>query len=104
MSVLLDLSIFPTDQGEGVSAYVAPVVALIRDSGHPYRLSAMATVIETDTLAEALDLIARANEVLTGLGCKRVYATARLDIRPGPLGRLDALVAAVERRIGPVTA
>lgn len=103
MSVLLDLSIFPTDQGESVSAFVAPVVTLIRDSGHPYQLSAMATVVETTTLAEALDLIARANQVLTALGCGRVYASARFDIRPGPLGRLGAKVEAVERRIGPVT-
>lgn len=101
MSVLLDLSIFPTDQGEGVSAFVAPVVDLIRASGHPYRLSAMATIVETATLAEALDLIARANEVLTRLGCGRIYATARFDIRSGPLGRLGAKVEAVERRIGP---
>lgn len=102
MSVLLDLSIFPTDQGESVSAFVAPVVALIRDSGHPYRLSAMATVVETVNLEQALDLIARANEVLTGLGCGRVYASARFDIRPGPLGRLGAKVEAVHRQIGAV--
>lgn len=102
MSVLLDLSIFPTDQGQSLSPFVAPVVALIRDSGHPFRLSAMSSIVETATLADALEFIERANQVLTEFGCGRVYATARFDIRPGPLGRLDAKVEAVERRIGPV--
>jgi uncharacterized protein YqgV (UPF0045/DUF77 family) len=49
MSVLLDLSIFPVDRGAGVSAFVAPVIAMIRDSGHDYRLSPMGTIVETDT-------------------------------------------------------
>lgn len=104
MSVLLDLSIFPVDQGAGVSAFVAPVIAMIRDSGHAYRLSPMGTTIETATLSEALEVIARAQAILDDLGCERVYATAKFDIRRGPLGRLDAKIASVRERIGEVSA
>ncbi len=104
MSVLLDFSIFPVDQGAGVSAFVAPVIAMIRDSGHAYRLSPMGTTVETATLPEALELIAHAQAVLDDLGCERVYATAKFDIRQGPLGRLDAKIASVRERIGEVSA
>ena len=47
MSVLLDLSIFPVDQGVSVSRFVAPVIAMIRDSGHDYRLSECVNENET---------------------------------------------------------
>jgi uncharacterized protein (TIGR00106 family) len=102
MSVLLDLSIFPVDQGVSVSRFVAPVIAMIRDSGHDYRLSPMGTVVETETLAESLRLIERAEGILDALGCERMYATARFDIRRGPLGRLSGKIESVRQQIGHV--
>jgi uncharacterized protein (TIGR00106 family) len=104
MSVLLDLSIFPLNQGVSVSRFVAPVIAMIRDSGHDYRLSPMGTVVETANLAESLALIAQAQDILDGLGCERVYATAKFDVRRGPLGRLSGKVESVRRQIGEVAA
>lgn len=102
MSVLLDLSIFPLDQGVSVSRFVAPVIAMIRDSGHDYRLSPMGTVVETASLAESLALIERAQGILDALGCERVYAAAKFDIRRGPVGRLCAKIESVRERIGEV--
>ncbi len=99
MSVLLDLGIFPMDQGASVGAFVAPVIAMIRASGHPYQLGAMGTLVETENLESALALIAGAHQVLAE-GCRRVYATAKLEIRDGPLGRLDAKVARVCALLG----
>ena len=104
MSVLLDLSIFPMDQGVSVSGFVAPVIAMIRDSGHAYRLSPMGTVVETANLAESLRIIEQAQGILDGLGCDRVYATAKFDIRRGPLGRLSGKIESVRRQIGEVEA
>lgn len=53
MSVLLEFSMFPTDKGESVSAYVSQVIKMIDQSGVSYRLTAMGTIIETDTLHDA---------------------------------------------------
>lgn len=103
MSVLLDLGIFPMDQGASVGAFVAPVVAMIRASGHPYQLGAMGTLVETEDLESALALIGRAHQVLAARGCRRVYATAKLDMRDGPLGRLEAKVARVSALLGDPT-
>ncbi len=103
MSVILDLGIFPMDQGASVGAFVAPVVAMIRASGHPYQLGAMGTLVETEDLESALALIGRAHQVLAAQGCRRVYATAKLDMRDGPLGRLEAKVARVSALLGDPT-
>jgi uncharacterized protein (TIGR00106 family) len=102
MSVLLELSIFPTDQGESVSAYVAPVVAMIRESGVDHELTAMGTLIETETLEQGLALVSRAHAILAQAGCRRVYATLKLDSRLGVSGRLRGKVEAVTARIGEV--
>jgi uncharacterized protein (TIGR00106 family) len=99
MSVLIDLSIFPVGQGEHLSTYVAPVVQLIADSGHPYQLTAMGTLVETAQLSEATQLIERAYAVLARAGCERVYATVKLDIRSGTTGRLAQKTASVESRL-----
>jgi uncharacterized protein (TIGR00106 family) len=103
MSVLLDLGIFPMDQGASVGAFVAPVVAMISASGHPYQLGSMGTLVETEDLESALALIGRAHQVLAAQGCRRVYATAKLDMRDGPLGRLEAKVARVSALLGDPT-
>jgi uncharacterized protein (TIGR00106 family) len=100
MSVLLELSIFPLDKGESVSAYVSPVVAVIRDSGAEYRLTAMGTLVETETLEQGLALVSRAYAILEAAGCRRVYATLKLDIRAGEGQRLRRKVDAVKARIG----
>lgn len=104
MSVLLDLSLFPTDQGSSLSHFVAPVIAMIRDSGHPYRLGPMGTVVETETMDEALDIIARAERLLDERGCERVYVTAKFDVRRGATGRLSAKIDAVREKIGDLNA
>jgi uncharacterized protein (TIGR00106 family) len=100
MSVILDLTVFPTDQGASVSRFVAPVVAMIRDSGLDYQLSPMGTQVESATLPEALALIERANGLLESLGCGRVYMVAKFDIRQGPTGRLRSKLESVRHKIG----
>jgi uncharacterized protein (TIGR00106 family) len=102
MSVLLEFSIFPLDQGESVSAQVSQVVKLIRESGVAYQLTAMGTLIETDDIEQALALVKQSNDLLQSLGCKRIYATLKLDIRGGK-GRLRDKRRAVEALIGEVS-
>jgi len=46
MSVLLEFSMFPTDKGESISAYVSRILTLIDDSGVPYRLTPMGTIVD----------------------------------------------------------
>lgn len=103
MSVLLEFSMFPTDRGESVSDEVSQVIAMIRDSGADYRLTAMGTIIETDSVAEALAIVERAAALLDGLGCRRIYSSLKLDIRHGKAGRLGGKLDSIESKIGEVS-
>ncbi len=98
MSVLMEFAIFPTDKGESVSAYVARVLRVVEESGHPFELTAMGTIVETKTMAEATALLNAAYAVLEP-DSNRVYAVAKFDVRKGPLGRLEAKVRAVREKL-----
>ncbi|MEJ2464411.1 MAG: MTH1187 family thiamine-binding protein [Candidatus Thiodiazotropha sp.] len=102
MSVLLEFSMFPLDQGESLSKHVSQLIKLIKDSGAEYRLTAMGTLIETEQLDTALALVARCNELLQQRGCSRIYSTIKLDIREGPMGRLQGKIQSIEGHIGSV--
>lgn len=102
MSVILELSMIPMGKGEGVSQYLAQVVEMIRDSGVDYRLGPMGTTIETDSIGPALALVERAYDMLDELGCNRVYAILKFDIRKGRTNRLSQKIESVTDRIGEV--
>ncbi len=101
MSVLLEFSMFPTDKGESVSQYVSKVIDMIRSSGYPYRLNPMGTVIETETMDEAVDILRKAYDVLEPYS-NRVFAAAKFDIRKNKSGRLEAKIKSIEDKIGKV--
>lgn len=102
MSVLMEFSIFPTDQGESVSAHVSEVIRVIRESGVDYRLTPMGTVVETEDLSEALGIVEQSATILEGRDCKRIYSAIKLDIRAGKGGRLKQKIRSVEAKIGEV--
>ncbi|MCW8848238.1 MAG: MTH1187 family thiamine-binding protein [Sedimenticola sp.] len=102
MSVLLEFAMFPTDKGESVSEYVSQIIKMIHDSGSDYQLTPMGTIIETDTLSQAMTLVESAYQVLDEAGCDRVYSSLKLDIRKGKNNRLKGKVESVRNRIGDV--
>lgn len=103
MSVLLQLAMFPTDQSESKSEYVAQVIKVIRDCGYPYQLTPMATIIETDELSQALNVIQKCYDVLDISGCNRVYSAITFDIRKGHDNRLKGKIKSIEDKIGEVS-
>lgn len=102
MSVLLEMSMFPTDKSESKSAYVAEVIKVIRESGFPYQLTPMATIIETQQLSEAFGVAQKCYEKLEELGCNRVYSTLKFDIRKNHSNRMKEKVESIEQKIGEV--
>jgi uncharacterized protein (TIGR00106 family) len=103
MSVLLEMSMFPTEKSESKSKEVSEVIKIIRESGVTYQLTAMATLIETDTLKEALSLAEKCYSKLEELGCNRVYSTLKFDIRKGHDNRLKTKIESIEKHIGEVS-
>lgn len=98
MSVLLEFAMFPTDKGASVSHYVARMERVIRAHSYPCQLTAMGTLIETESIEEATALI---NECYGALAadCDRVYCTAAIDIRKGRQDCLHRKVEAVEEKL-----
>jgi uncharacterized protein (TIGR00106 family) len=96
--VLLEFSITPLGQGEGVSQYVARCLAIVDGSGLDYRLHAMGTIVEGE-LDEVLALLQKCIEA-TAADCGRVTCSAKLDLRRGKSGRLASKVASVEALLG----
>jgi len=103
MSVLLQMAMFPTDHGESKSEYVSEVIKVIRDCGYPYQLTPMATIIETEKMSEALNIVQMCYDKLEELDCNRVYSAITFDIRKGHKNRLQGKVASIESKIGEVS-
>jgi len=101
MSVILEFAMFPTDKGVSVAAHVSRIIRVIADSGHPYQLTPMGTIIETATIRESLDLIEKAYAQLEP-DCERVYSSLKFDIRKGALGRMQQKVQSIQSHIGEV--
>lgn len=97
----MQFAMFPTDKGESASPWVSLIIKLVRESGYDYRLSSMATVVETETLEEAQLLVQKAYSALEP-DCERVYCTVTYDIRKGAMGRLEGKINSIENKIGPV--
>lgn len=101
MSVLLEFAMFPTDKGESVSSQVSKIIKMISESGVAYQLTPMGTVIETETMDEALQIVKQSYEVLEPM-CDRIYSSLKFDIRKGKSGRLKQKIDSIEKKIGKV--
>ncbi|WP_027286291.1 MTH1187 family thiamine-binding protein [Ruania albidiflava] len=95
--MLLAFSIAPLGAGESVTEAVADAVAIVRESGLPYRLDSMFTTVEGDW-DEVLAVVRRASDVLTERG-HRVSLVMKADIRPGRSGELTGKVERVEQEL-----
>lgn len=102
MSVLLEFAMFPTDKtGDSASESVSKIIKMIRESGVRYKLTAMGTIIETETIEEALEIVNKSYKVLEPFS-NRVYSTLTMDIRKGKVDRLHQKIESIENRIGKV--
>ena len=101
MSVLLEFAMFPTDKGDSVSEYVSKIIKMIDKSGCSYKLTAMGTIIETETLKDALAIVNKSYEILEPFS-KRVYATMNLDIQKDKSGRIEKKIESIISKIGKV--
>lgn len=97
MSVIVELSLFPMDKGQGVSAYVARAVRVIRASGLAHQLTPMGTCIE-GPWDEVLAVVDACFKELAAES-DRVYLTLKADWRRGREGGLAAKTESVERAL-----
>ena len=98
MNTLIAVAISPVGTGEELSAHVAEVVKVIRESGLPNKTTSMFTEIEGDW-DDVMAVIKRATFVLAEKGI-RTEVVLKADIRPGFVdtmeGKLDRLNAKLD--------
>lgn len=90
MNTLIAVAIAPVGVGDELSAHVAEVVKIIRESGLPNKTSSMFTEIEGDWDA-VMDVVKRATFVLAEKGI-RTEVVLKADIRPGFESMMDGKI------------
>ena len=94
MNTLVAVAISPVGTGEELSADVAEVIRVIRESGLPNRTNSMSTEIEGDW-DEVMDVVKRATFVLAEKGI-RTELVLKADVRPGFTDTMHAKIDKVE--------
>jgi len=98
-SVLLEFSMFPTDVGESKSKYVSKLLEFIDSFGVNYKLTPMSTVIETESMEDALSIVAQCAKILE-LESNRIYSVIKIDYRKNCSNRMEGKINSVEKRLG----
>ncbi len=96
--VLLEFSMSPLDKGESLSPYVARSLDIIDESGVPYQLTPMGTVLEGEW-DQVFDVVKACYQRMSQ-DCRRISVSIRCDCRQGRSGRLKQKIASVERQLG----
>ncbi len=98
MNTLVAVAIAPFGVGDELSAEVAEVVKVIRESGLPNKTYSMFTEIEGEW-DEVMDVVKRATFILAEKGI-RTEIILKADIRPGHLDTMTKKVQSVDRILG----
>jgi uncharacterized protein (TIGR00106 family) len=96
--LLLEFSMSPLDKGESLSPYVSRSLKIVHDSGVPYRMNPMGTVLEgewEDVVGVVKACFDRMRE-----DCNRISLSIKVDYRKGCTGRLEAKIKSVEDKLG----
>ena len=95
--ILLEFSMSPLGKGESVSKYVSRSLDIIDNSGVPYRLNPMGTVLEGEW-DEVFAVVRKCYERMKK-DCNRISCSIKVDYRKGHSGRLVSKVASVEKTL-----
>jgi len=95
--MLVAFSMIPLDKGVHLSAEVARVIKLVKESGLPYQLTAMATLVEGEW-DEVFDLIKKCRDELRK-DSERVSIKIWVDDKAGAKDMLHKKVESVEEKL-----
>ncbi len=97
MSAIAELSIYPLDKGESVSAYVARALGAIRKSGLPHVLTPMGTCIEGEY--DQVMAVVRDCYLALAIDCNRIIVNLKLDIRQSRQDGLTGKLESVQKKL-----
>ena len=96
--MLAEFSIVPVGVGSSVGAQLAEVLRIVDESGLPYKINPMGTVIEGEW-DEVMKLVKKCHKSVMKNG-ERAVTTISIDDRKGKPNRIEAKVKSIEKRLG----
>lgn len=98
--MLAEFSIIPIGSGSSIGNHLAAVLSIVDESGMPYKVNPMGTVVEGDW-ENITGLIKKCHDNIMEKE-ERVLISITIDDRKGKPNRIEEKVASVERRLGKV--
>ncbi len=95
--MVVEFSMWPM-VGASVSEHVAKVIKMVDESGLPYKVNAMGTVVEGEW-DEVMGLIKKCHQLLAGQ-TERVITEISIDDRKTRSNRIEGKVASIEKILG----
>ncbi|NWF52750.1 MAG: MTH1187 family thiamine-binding protein [Nitrospirae bacterium] len=96
--MLVEVSIIPIGIGSSIGDKLAEVLRIIDESGLPYKVNPMGTVIEGEW-DEIMKLIKKCHKAVMKTG-ERAITTITIDDRKGKPNRIEEKVKSIEKRLG----
>jgi uncharacterized protein (TIGR00106 family) len=96
--MLVEVSIIPIGIGSSIGDKLAEVLRMIDESGLPYKVNPMGTVIEGEW-DEIMKLIKKCHKTVMKTG-ERAITTITIDDRKGKPNRIEEKVKSIEKRLG----
>jgi uncharacterized protein (TIGR00106 family) len=96
--MLIEFSIVPIGVGSSIGDYLAEVIKIVDESGVPYKVNPMGTVIEGNW-SELMRLIKKCHDNVMKKA-DRAITTITIDDRKGKPNRIEEKVKSIEKRLG----
>jgi uncharacterized protein (TIGR00106 family) len=99
MSLMTFFTMTPLGKGESVSKHVVKTVGAVQNSGIPYVITPMGTIIEGETWDETMSVLKRGFNIMKR-ECSRISIVIKIDYRKGKKVRMGAKIDALENKLG----
>jgi uncharacterized protein (TIGR00106 family) len=96
--MLIEFIIVPVGSGSSIGGRLAEVLKIVDESGLPYKVNPMGTVVEGEW-DELFSIVKKCHDTVIK-NEERVLTTISVDDRKGKPNRLDEKVKSIERRLG----
>jgi uncharacterized protein (TIGR00106 family) len=95
--MLVEFSVIPLGKGASVGSDIAKVIRIVENSGLPYKVNPMGTVVE-GKWDELMALIKRCHKVVLR-GGERVVTTIKIDDRKRRSNMIEEKIISLEKRL-----
>jgi uncharacterized protein (TIGR00106 family) len=96
--MLVEFSIVPVGAGSSIGDQLAKVLKIVDESGLPYKLNPMGTVIEGEW-NEVMKVIRKCHNTIMKHN-DRAITTISIDDRKGKPSRIEEKVKSIEKKLG----